>query len=177
MPPRPISSDLHKTVHLSKKGGGFSQFPLTVARNVFRIMKDYHRGDRGTFRLFSMAHFVPAHTTHHNIGGMNSDRNRLDRGSSRVRCGGGGLFPPRHSLPQARSGKEISSAEEEATRIINEAIKSSESKKREALLEAKEEILKTAANTRERSKSAAPSSRSRSAVYSRKRKISITRPR
>ena len=38
--------------------------------------------------------------------------------------------------------KEISSAEEEATRIINEAIKSSESKKREALLEAKEEILK-----------------------------------
>ncbi len=38
--------------------------------------------------------------------------------------------------------KEISSAEEEATRIINEAIKSSESKKREALLEAKEEILR-----------------------------------
>ena len=44
--------------------------------------------------------------------------------------------------------KEISSAEDEATRIINEAIKSSENKKREALLEAKEEILKTAANTR-----------------------------
>ena len=39
--------------------------------------------------------------------------------------------------------KEISSAEEEATRIINEAIKSSESKKREALVEAKEEILKS----------------------------------
>ena len=38
--------------------------------------------------------------------------------------------------------KEISSAEEEATRILNEAIKSSESKKREVLLEAKEEILK-----------------------------------
>ena len=38
--------------------------------------------------------------------------------------------------------KEISSAEEEARRIINEAIKSSENKKREALLEAKEEILK-----------------------------------
>ena len=38
--------------------------------------------------------------------------------------------------------KEISSAEEEGTRIINEAIKSAESKKREALLEAKEEILK-----------------------------------
>ena len=38
---------------------------------------------------------------------------------------------------------EISSAEEEATRIINEAIKSSENKKREALLEAKEEILKS----------------------------------
>ncbi|MCI8478962.1 MAG: ribonuclease Y [Oscillospiraceae bacterium] len=38
--------------------------------------------------------------------------------------------------------KEISSAEEEAKRIINEAIKSAESKKREALVEAKEEILK-----------------------------------
>ena len=38
--------------------------------------------------------------------------------------------------------KEISSAEEEAKRIINESIKSAESKKREALVEAKEEILK-----------------------------------
>ena len=41
------------------------------------------------------------------------------------------------------SEKEISSAEEEAKRIINESIKSAESKKREALVEAKEEILKT----------------------------------
>ena len=39
------------------------------------------------------------------------------------------------------SEKEISSAEEEARRIINEAIKSAERKKREALVEAKEEIL------------------------------------
>ncbi len=38
--------------------------------------------------------------------------------------------------------KEITSAEEEAKRIINEAIKSAESKKREMLLEAKEEIHK-----------------------------------
>ena len=42
--------------------------------------------------------------------------------------------------------KEISSAEEEATRILNEAIKSSESKKREVLLEAKEESLKSRAD-------------------------------
>ena len=42
--------------------------------------------------------------------------------------------------------KEISGAEEEATRILNEAIKSSESKKREVLLEAKEEILKSRAD-------------------------------
>ena len=41
------------------------------------------------------------------------------------------------------SEKEISSAEEEGKRIINEAIKSAESKKREALVEAKEEILKS----------------------------------
>ena len=37
---------------------------------------------------------------------------------------------------------ELGSAEEEATRIINEAIKTAEGKKREALLEAKEEIHK-----------------------------------
>ncbi len=40
------------------------------------------------------------------------------------------------------SEREISSAEEEAKRIINESIKSAESKKRETLLEAKEEIHK-----------------------------------
>ena len=39
--------------------------------------------------------------------------------------------------------KEIGSAETEATRIINEAIKSGESKKREMLVEAKEEIHKS----------------------------------
>ena len=39
--------------------------------------------------------------------------------------------------------KEIGSAEEEARRIINEAIKGGESKKREVLLEAKEEIHKS----------------------------------
>lgn len=38
--------------------------------------------------------------------------------------------------------KEISSAEEEGRRIVNEAIKNAEAKKREALVEAKEEILK-----------------------------------
>ena len=39
--------------------------------------------------------------------------------------------------------REIISAEEEAKRIINESIKSAESKKREALVEAKEEIHKS----------------------------------
>ena len=38
--------------------------------------------------------------------------------------------------------KEIGSAEEEATRIVNVAIKEAESKKREALAEAREEIHK-----------------------------------
>ncbi|MGI6029574.1 MAG: ribonuclease Y [Candidatus Heteroscillospira sp.] len=41
------------------------------------------------------------------------------------------------------SEKEIGSAETEATRIINDAIKSAETKKKELLLEAKEEIHKT----------------------------------
>ena len=41
--------------------------------------------------------------------------------------------------------REIAGAEEEAKRIINEAIKSAESKKREALVEAKEEIHKNRA--------------------------------
>ncbi|MGE4548034.1 MAG: ribonuclease Y [Intestinibacillus sp.] len=39
--------------------------------------------------------------------------------------------------------KEIGSAEQEATRIINDAIKAGETKKREAILEAKDEIHKT----------------------------------
>ena len=38
--------------------------------------------------------------------------------------------------------KEIGSAEDEATRIINEAIKGAEAKKRESLVEAKEEIYR-----------------------------------
>jgi len=38
--------------------------------------------------------------------------------------------------------REIGSAEQEATRIMNDALKSSENKKREMLLEAKEEIHK-----------------------------------
>ncbi len=41
------------------------------------------------------------------------------------------------------SEREISSAEEKAKRIINDSIKAAESKKREALLEAKEEIHKS----------------------------------
>jgi ribonuclease Y len=41
--------------------------------------------------------------------------------------------------------REIASAEDEAKRILNDAIKSAESKKREALLEAKEEIHKNRA--------------------------------
>ena len=39
--------------------------------------------------------------------------------------------------------KEIGSAEQEATRIINDAIKAGETKKREAILEAKDEIHKS----------------------------------
>ena len=42
---------------------------------------------------------------------------------------------------KAAAEREIGSAEEEARRIINEAIKSAESKKREATVEAKEQIL------------------------------------
>ena len=51
------------------------------------------------------------------------------------------------------SEQEISSAEDEARRIINEAIKNSESKKREALLEAKEEILQSRAEYEKEEKS------------------------
>ncbi len=42
-----------------------------------------------------------------------------------------------------KAEQKISDAEDEALRIINEAIKSAESKKREAMLEAKEEILRS----------------------------------
>ena len=67
--------------------------------------------------------------------------------------------------------KEIISAEEEAKRILNEAIKSAESKKREALVEAKEKILRpTKRNSREKQKSAVQSYRNRTAVFSRRKR-------
>ncbi|MGE4353201.1 MAG: ribonuclease Y [Oscillospiraceae bacterium] len=50
------------------------------------------------------------------------------------------------------SEKEIGSAETEATRIINDAIKSAESKKKEVLLEAKEEIHKSRAESERETK-------------------------
>ncbi len=58
-------------------------------------------------------------------------------------------FPSGVQYRKKVAEKEISSAEEEAKRILNDAIKSAESKKREALVEAKEEIL-TARNEHER---------------------------
>ena len=44
---------------------------------------------------------------------------------------------------QERAEEKISNADEEALRIVNEAIKSAESKKREVMLEAKEDILRS----------------------------------
>ena len=52
------------------------------------------------------------------------------------------LCAGRH-VPEKVSEREIASAEDEAKRIINEGIKAAENKKREALLEAKEEIHRT----------------------------------
>ena len=67
--------------------------------------------------------------------------------------------------------KQIGSAEEEAKRIINEAIKGGESKKREMLLEAKEEIHKSRSEYEQEVKERrAEVSRSRSAVCSRRKK-------
>ena len=59
--------------------------------------------------------------------------------------------------------REIGSAETEATRIINEAIKGGENKKREMLVEA---------NTKRKSRSAALTCRSRSAASSRRKSLS-----
>ena len=48
-----------------------------------------------------------------------------------------------HRQKAKRDQRQIESAEQEALRIVNEAIKNAESKKREALVEAKEEILRS----------------------------------
>ena len=50
-------------------------------------------------------------------------------------------------LRKTTAEKTIGSAEQEATRILNDAIKSGENKKREAILEAKDEILKIRTET------------------------------
>ena len=61
---------------------------------------------------------------------------------------GGIIFFPIGMVCRKKAAeKEIGSAEEEAKRILNEAIKSAESKKREMMLEAKEEIHKTRTET------------------------------
>ena len=81
--------------------------PLTVDHNMLNIVKDHHRGTGAFFAPVIIWHNILCCTpeNHHNIGGMNVDHNRLDRGDRLVRCCGGGLFPPRHSLPQERSVK------------------------------------------------------------------------
>ena len=62
--------------------------------------------------------------------------------------GGSGLGSvPGLSLPQNAAEKEIGSAEQEATRIVNDALKSAESKKREALVEARKKFIKSVAFT------------------------------
>ena len=48
-----------------------------------------------------------------------------------------------HRSKARRDERKIADAEQEALRIVNEAIKNAESKKREALVEAKEEILRS----------------------------------
>jgi ribonuclease Y len=53
------------------------------------------------------------------------------------------MFPLAVNYRKRTAEKEIGSAEEEAKRIINESIKSAENKKREMLVEAKEEIHRT----------------------------------
>ena len=53
------------------------------------------------------------------------------------------MFPIAVSYRKRVAEREINSAEEEAKRIINESIKNAENKKREILLEAKEEAHKT----------------------------------
>ena len=53
------------------------------------------------------------------------------------------MFPIAVNYRKRTAEKEIGSAEEEAKRIINESIKSAENKKREMLVEAKEEIHKS----------------------------------
>ncbi len=76
-----------------------------------------------------------------------------------------------------RAEEKISNADEEALRIVNEAIKSAENKKREGTVGGKgRDSEAPAANTRRKSRSAAPSCRSRSAGCSRRRRTSTARP-
>ena len=56
--------------------------------------------------------------------------------------GGAIMFPVGINYRKKTAEKEIGSAEDEAKRIINESIKSAESKKREMLVEAREEVHK-----------------------------------
>ena len=74
--------------------------------------------------------------------------------------------------------KEIGSAEQEATRIVNEAIKEAETKKREMVLAAQGDHPEGAHRPETpRSRSAGLICRSRSAAFSRRRRTWTARPR
>lgn len=108
---------------------------------MFNIVKDHYR-DIGAFlpRLSSGTIFCADAKPNNNIGGMYHDHNWLDRGHPLVRCrprsGLCGLhaYPP----PQGKNDqRKIEDAEQEALRIVNEAIKSSENKREKHSLKQK----------------------------------------
>ncbi len=74
---------------------------------------------------------------------------------------------------------EIGSAEMEATRLINEAIRSGESRKKEMLLEAKDEIhrSRTEHDKEVKERRAELSKQSRSAAWNRRKPLWTARPK
>lgn len=75
-----------------------------------------------------------------------------------------------------RAEEKISNADEEALRIVNEAIKSAENKKREVMLEAKEDILRSRNEYEKEVKERRAEQQKRSAGSSRRRRTSTARP-
>ncbi len=71
----------------------------------------------------------------------NNDRNRSDRGLDRCCCGAAAGYFIGYNNRKKTAEAQIGSAEAEATRLVNEAIKTADQKRKEAVLEAKDEAF------------------------------------
>ena len=90
-------------------------------------------------------------------------------------CGALGYYFGGENRKRTAEAK-IGSAEEEAKRIVNDAIKAAEQKRKETIIEAKDEAFKLKLTPTRKSRTAARRSAARNAAWTKRRKRWISAP-